>query len=77
MLPILNIQAVFRWSLTKQVLFGRGLIKCPAQRIAGPQLDTMDLADVNAFMSDLQDLLLSAQKLATLNLPTKAAHGKA
>jgi hypothetical protein len=28
-------------------------------------------------MSDLQDLLLSAQKLATLNLPTKAAHGKA
>jgi hypothetical protein len=37
----------------------------------------MDLADVNAFMSDLQDLLLPAQKLATLNLPTKAAHGKA
>ena len=77
MLPILNIQAVFRWSLTKQVLFGRGLIRNPAQRIAGPQLDTLDMADVNAFMSDLQDLLLPAQKLATLNPPIKAAHGKA
>jgi 4-hydroxy-tetrahydrodipicolinate synthase len=76
MLPILNIQAVFRWSLTKQVLFGRGLIKCPAQRIAGPQLDTMDLKDVNAFLGDLQDLLLPAETLASLQLPGQA-HGKA
>jgi hypothetical protein len=35
------------------------------------------LADVNAFMGDMQDLLLPARKLATLNLPEKAAHGKA
>lgn len=76
MLPILNIQAVFRWSLTKQVLFGRGLINCPAQRIAGPQLDAMDLADVNAFLGDLQDLLLPAKTLVSLQLPGQA-HGKA
>ncbi len=63
MLPILNIQAVFRWSLTKEVLLSRGLIAHAGQRIAGPRLDAEDLADVSAFMGDLADLLLSPQKL--------------
>ena len=76
MLPILNIQAVFRWSLTKQVLFGRGLINSPAQRIAGPRLDLLDLEDVNAFMGDLQDLLLPAEALAAIKNPGEVAHGK-
>lgn len=58
MLPILNIQAVFRWSLTKHVLKSRGLIRSTRQRAAGPLLDAQDEADVNAFLADLRDLLL-------------------
>lgn len=58
MLPILNVQAVFRWSLTKYVLQQRGLITSRQQRAAGPQLDTQDMADVDAFLADVRDLLL-------------------
>ncbi len=63
MLPILNIQAVFRWSLTKEVLLSRGLIAHAGQRISGPRLDALDLADVSAFMGDLDDLLLNQETL--------------
>lgn len=58
MLPILNIQAVFRWSLTKYVLHKRGLIGSYKQRAAGPLLDQGDMADVDAFLGDIRDLLL-------------------
>ena len=58
MLPILNVQAVFRWSLTKHVLRRRGLLACDHQRAAGPRLDALDRADVDAFLADLVDLLL-------------------
>jgi 4-hydroxy-tetrahydrodipicolinate synthase len=58
MLPILNIQAVFRWALTKYVLQRRGLISDSAQRIAGPRLDAWDQQDVDAFLHDIRDLLL-------------------
>jgi len=58
MLPVLNVQAVFRWALTKHVLVRRGLIACDHQRAAGPRLDTLDRADVDAFINDLSDLLL-------------------
>ena len=73
MMPILNIQAVFRWSLTKHVLNRRGLIPHIAQRAAGPQLDTMDQQDVNAFLEDLQDLLLPAAQLAELHVVSAAS----
>ena len=58
MLPILNIQAVFRWALTKYVLHRRGLIADSAQRIAGPRLDALDQQDVDAFLDDIRDVLL-------------------
>jgi 4-hydroxy-tetrahydrodipicolinate synthase len=58
MLPILNIQAVFRWALTKYVLQQRGLIANAAQRIAGPRLDAWDQQDVDAFLDDIRDVLL-------------------
>lgn len=58
MLPILNVQAVFRWSLTKYVLHRRGLVPCDLQRAAGPRLDPLDKADVDAFLADVADLLL-------------------
>jgi 4-hydroxy-tetrahydrodipicolinate synthase len=58
MLPILNIQAVFRWALTKYVLHRRGLIAHAVQRIAGPRLDAWDQQDVDAFLDDIRDVLL-------------------
>jgi 4-hydroxy-tetrahydrodipicolinate synthase len=58
MLPVLNVQAVFRWSLTKYVLHKRGLIAGMAQRMPGPVLDALDKADVDAFLDDIADLLL-------------------
>lgn len=58
MLPVLNVQAVFRWSLTKHVLRRRGLIASDLQRASGPRLDELDRADVDAFVDDLRDLLL-------------------
>lgn len=64
MLPILNIQAVFRWSLTKYVLQRRGLIAFRHQRAAGPLLDAQDSADVDAFLEDIRDLLLPDNELA-------------
>ncbi len=64
MLPILNLQAVFRWSLTKYVLQRRGLIVSGRQRSAGPLLDEHDMKDVDAFLGDIEDLLLPAAELA-------------
>lgn len=58
MLPVLNVQAVFRWSLTKYVLLRRGLVACDHQREAGPRLDALDKVDVDAFLADLANLLL-------------------
>ena len=63
MLPILNVQAVFRWSLTKYVLKKRGLIAETRQRMPGPLLDEMDQADVDAFLVDIEDLLLPQDQL--------------
>lgn len=58
MLPLLNVQAVFRWSLTKHVLHRRGLVAGVFQRTPGPLLDELDRADVDAFLADIDDLLL-------------------
>ncbi len=63
MLPVLNVQAVFRWSLTKYVLKKRGLIADTRQRMPGPLLDEMDQADVDAFLMDIDDLLLGQDQL--------------
>jgi 4-hydroxy-tetrahydrodipicolinate synthase len=64
MLPILNVQAVFRWSLTKYVLQRRALVTCDHQRASGPRLDALDKADVDAFLADIQDLLLKDYPVA-------------
>jgi 4-hydroxy-tetrahydrodipicolinate synthase len=60
MLPILNVQAIFRWSLTKYVLQRRGLIASRRQRAPGPLPDEFDIAEVDAFLADIHDLLLPA-----------------
>ncbi len=78
MLPILNIQAVFRWSLTKFVLQHRGLIQQAGQRITGPRLDPLDQQDVVAFLADLEDLLLPQTELAQCHtVSLKERHGTA
>ena len=63
MLPVLNVQAVFRWSLTKYVLKKRGLVADMRQRMPGPLLDALDMADVDAFLADIGDLLLPQDRL--------------
>lgn len=63
MLPVLNVQAVFRWSLTKYVLKKRGLVTHAHQRMPGPLLDAKDMADVDAFLADIDDLLLPQDQL--------------
>jgi dihydrodipicolinate synthase/N-acetylneuraminate lyase len=49
MLPILNLQAVFRCSLTKEVLRLRGIIKSSFVRAAGPVMDASDISELHAF----------------------------
>lgn len=76
MLPVLNIQAVFRWALTKEVLLQRGLIDHAGQRTPGPRLDAHDRSDLEAFMGDLRDLLLAPHHIAHI-IQEDASHGAA
>lgn len=57
-LPLLNMQANFRWHLTKAVLLRRGLIDSPHVRAAGPALDRHDLAELDALLGRLSDAAL-------------------
>ena len=66
MLPVLNIQAVFRWSLTKYVLHRRGLITDQRQRAKGPLLDALDRVEVDTHLSALEGLLLPRARLDAL-----------
>jgi dihydrodipicolinate synthase/N-acetylneuraminate lyase len=56
-LPLLNMQAVFRWRLTKAVLQRRGLIESAFTRAPGPQLDRYDQLELDALLARLGDLL--------------------
>lgn len=56
-LPLLNMQAVFRWRLTKAVLLRRGLIASDHVRAPGPALDRHDRAELDALLARLSDLL--------------------
>lgn len=56
-LPLLNMQAVFRWRLTKAVLERRGLIDSTFVRAPGPELDRYDRLELDALLARLADLL--------------------
>lgn len=56
-LPLLNMQAIFRWRLTKAVLQRRELIDCAHARAPGPALDRWDERELNALFARLEDLL--------------------
>jgi len=60
MLPLLNMQAVFRWRLTKEVLRRRGLIGSAFVRAPGAALDRHDLEELDQLMERLSDLLAPA-----------------
>lgn len=65
-LPLLNMQAIFRWRLTKALLQRRGLIDSAFTRAAGPELDRYDRIELDALLARLSDLL-------PLALPGKSA----
>ena len=54
--PLLNMQAVFRWRLTKAVLHRRGLIESCFTRAPGPELDRYDWAEVDKLLARMADL---------------------
>jgi 4-hydroxy-tetrahydrodipicolinate synthase len=56
-LPLLNMQAIFRWRLTKAVLQRRGLIESAFVRAPGPELDRYDRVELDALLARLNDLL--------------------
>ena len=56
-LPLLNVQANFRWHLTKNILVRRGLIDHPFVRAAGPGLDSHDLAEIDFLLNRLSDIV--------------------
>ena len=56
-LPLLNMQAIFRWRLTKAVLQRRGLIDNTFVRAPGPELDRYDHVELDALLMRLSDLL--------------------
>jgi len=56
-LPLLNMQAIFRWRLTKAVLRRRGLIDSVHVRAAGPELDRYDRSELETLLARLSDLL--------------------
>jgi dihydrodipicolinate synthase/N-acetylneuraminate lyase len=56
-LPLLNMQAIFRWRLTKAVLQRRGLIESTFVRAPGPELDRYDRLELDALLARLADLV--------------------
>ena len=65
-LPLLSMQAVFRWRLTKAVLLRRGLIGSDFVRAPGPALDAHDQRELDALLARIGDLLpLDATPLDT------------
>lgn len=63
-LPLLNMQAVYRWRLTKEVLRRRGLIASAFVRAPGPVLDKHDLRELDELLESLADLLTPVEAIA-------------
>lgn len=63
-LPLLNMQAIYRWRLTKEVLRRRGLIASAFVRAPGPVLDKHDLRELDELLESLADLLTPVEAIA-------------
>ena len=57
-LPLLSMQANFRWHLTKAVLQRRGLIESTHVRAPGPAMDRIDHQELDALLARLADAAL-------------------
>ncbi len=57
LLPLLNIQSVYRWNMTKYVLYKRGIIDCTYVRAPNIPLDKFDQEDILSFWSRSKDML--------------------
>ena len=55
-LPLLSMQAIFRWRLTKEVLRRRELIEDTFVRAPGAALDRHDMAELDALLARLADI---------------------
>jgi len=59
MLPILNIQRIFRWAATKRIMMWRGIIECDYVRAPGaPKLDETDSQELRMWYEAIQHKLL-------------------
>lgn len=56
MLPVLMMQAIFRWDLTKEILRRRGLIANSFTRAPGPRLDIHDREELAILLERLDEL---------------------
>lgn len=56
MLPLLNYEALFGATLYKEVLYRRGIIRCPRTRGAVGPLDRFDHRELDALLADLAPL---------------------
>lgn len=62
-LPLLGMQAVFRWRLTKEVLRRRGLIESAFVRSPGPELDAYDQEELSILLARMEDILMPFRRL--------------
>jgi 4-hydroxy-tetrahydrodipicolinate synthase len=62
-LPMLMMQAVFRWRLTKEVLYRCGIISHTYTRAVGPELDDKDLSELSIIMDRVAHYLPSPASL--------------
>lgn len=59
LLPLLNIQRVFKWAFTKRILLWRGLIKNDYVRAPeAPELDEIDEQHIRGWYQEVEDNLL-------------------
>lgn len=66
MLPILNMQRVFRWALTKKVLQWRGIIESDFIRVPGaPHLDETDEAELRYLFEQVKPNLSPLSRAAS------------
>ena len=61
LLPLLNIQRVYKWAFTKRVLMRRGIIACEHVRAGGSHaLDGFDEEEVRGWYRRIRPFLLEA-----------------
>jgi 4-hydroxy-tetrahydrodipicolinate synthase len=72
-LPLLNFQAVFRWTMTKEVLKRRGIIGGTRVRAPGPRLDRQDEVELGIMLAEIDDLIADFSPRGEVSVPIKNA----